>query len=139
MNRLNRQTRRVAVLTLILVGVFGVAAASSAGATTFGGGGYADTKSTCGIPGLVGYQGAGFTYARFSSYVYGEGWRPGAWQSFRRNWNESMVLTLAPVPERGKSFAILAEYIYVNPVDHSTTTAREWVPMDGAGYWCTIR
>lgn len=129
--------RRIVVVAAIAAGALGVGGAP-AGASTFVDSAYADTKSTCVIPGLVGYTGAGFTFARFSTWVDGVGFMPGNWQFFRRNWDESLVLTLAPVPQRGRQFAVLAEYAYISAGDGGLRMAREWVPMDGNGYWCRM-
>lgn len=130
--------RRVAAAAMIATGAIG-AAVAPAGATTFVDSAYADTKSTCAIPGLVAYSGAGFTHARFSTWVDGVGWMVGNWQHFRRNWDESAAFTVAPVPQRGKRFAVYAEYAYFSAGDNQFRFAREWAPMDGNGYWCTMR
>lgn len=131
--------RRIAAVTVVAASAVGVASVP-AGATTFSSdGSHADASATCVIPGLVGYRGAGFTYVRFSSWVDGSGWMLGNWQYFRRNWNEDMVLSLAPVPQRGRTFAVYAEYISVNPLTNATSTAGEWLKIDNNGYWCTVR
>lgn len=128
--------RIAATLTVVAVGALGVGAAP-AGATTGVDSAFADTMGACQLPGLVGYTGAGFQFARFSTWVDGQGWIVGNWQYFQRNWNDDQVLTLAPVPQKGRQFAILAEYAYISVGDNGLRMAQEWVPMYGGGYWCT--
>jgi hypothetical protein len=128
--------RTVAIATLALAG-FGVAAAP-ANAAVIGGGGHASGRTSCAIPGLVLYSGQGFTHVRFSTYVSGAGWMTGAWQSFKVGPLGDAVGALAPVPQRGRTFAVLAEYAVRNPVFGTWTIVSEWLPMEN-GFWCTAR
>jgi len=139
-------TLRSRATTLLAMAILSVATlsvgfinASPAGAIVEEAGNYAGATAGCALPGLVAYDGVGFSLMRVSTYTQGRGWLSGRWQTFQRSGTGDPQFTSAPQHQGARTFATYIEYRFQHPVTRQWITKGEWLLNEYGSYWCRAR